>query len=186
MTASSEPDPPRRAVFFDRDGVLNVDSGWVYRPEDFVWRPTAREAVRWLNAQGVLTFVVTNQSGVARGFYAEEDVQALHAHVQAELAAHGAHIDAFRYCPHHPEGHVEPYRRLCACRKPESGMIEDLLTEFRLDASACVLFGDRETDMQAARAAGVAAVLVSDAAPLIELVQAAVDGPQAIFGRSVR
>jgi D-glycero-D-manno-heptose 1,7-bisphosphate phosphatase len=174
MSAPPEADRARRAVFFDRDGVLNVDSGWVFRREDFVWRPTAREAVGWLNRRGVLTFVVTNQSGVARGFYAEEDIVSLHAHMQAELAIVGAYIDAFRYCPHHPEGEREPYRRLCACRKPESGMIEDLLAEFRLDPSACVLFGDRETDMQAARAAGVAGVLVSDAAPLIELVQAAV------------
>jgi D-glycero-D-manno-heptose 1,7-bisphosphate phosphatase len=171
--ASPEASLARRAAFFDRDGVLNVDSGYVHRREDFRWRATARESVRWLNARGILAFVVTNQSGVARGLYAEEDVQALHDHVQAELAREGAHIDAFRYCPHHPEGHVEPYRRLCACRKPESGMIEELLAEFRLDPARCVLFGDRETDIAAARGAGVAGVWVNDETPLIEIVRAA-------------
>src|SRR5271154_6786385 len=78
-----------RAVFFDRDGVLNVDTGYVFRHEDFVWRETAIESVRWLNDRGVLVFVVTNQSGVARGFYAEEDVRGLHDHMQALLQRNG-------------------------------------------------------------------------------------------------
>jgi D-glycero-D-manno-heptose 1,7-bisphosphate phosphatase len=165
-----------QAVFFDRDGVLNVDAGFVFRPEDFVWRETAVEAVKWLNSRGVKVFVVTNQSGVARGFYGEEDVRGLHDHMQARLAEAGAHVDAFRYCPHHPQATVAAFRRECACRKPRSGMIDDLLAEWGLDAAQCLLFGDRETDMEAARGAGVGGVLVAHDRPLIEIVQAAVAG----------
>jgi D-glycero-D-manno-heptose 1,7-bisphosphate phosphatase len=165
--------PPGRAAFFDRDGVLNFDSGYVYARENFVWRPSAVESVKWLNDHGILAFVVTNQSGVARGLYTEEDVQALHDHMQAALAAQGAHIDAFRYCPHHPEGVVQRYRLQCACRKPQSGMIEDLLQAYGLDPAHCLMFGDRDTDLQAGRGAGVPSLRVSEATPLIEFVRAA-------------
>ncbi len=177
MSVSQEVLTPRRAAFFDRDGVLNVDSGYVFRTEDFVWRPSAVESVGWLNARGVLVFVVTNQSGVARGLYAEEDVRTLHHHIQATLARGGAHIDAYRYCPHHPEGEVERYRRSCACRKPQSGMIEELLQAYRLDPGLCRLFGDRESDLAAGRGAGVPSVLVTEARPLIEVVRAAFSEP---------
>ena len=172
------PDAPyaessRRAVFFDRDGVLNVDSGFVWRVADFVWRPTAVQCVKWLNAQGVFVFVVTNQSGVARGFYGEDDVRALHDHMQAELRAAGAHVDDFRFCPHHPEAQVVAYRSECACRKPRSGMIEDLLRGWRLQPQGCRLFGDRETDLEAARRAGVPSTLVTEEIALIDLMRAA-------------
>lgn len=173
MSFSCEAESARRAAFFDRDGVLNVNSGYVRRYEDFIWRPTAIESVKWLNGLSVLVFVVTNQSGVARGLYAEADVQDLHAHMQTALAFEGAHIDAFRYCPHHPEGEVGPYRRECACRKPQSGMIEDLLSAYRLDAAHCRLFGDRPSDLEAGRGAGVPSLLVTDERLLIEIVRAA-------------
>jgi D-glycero-D-manno-heptose 1,7-bisphosphate phosphatase len=162
-----------RAAFFDRDGVLNVDAGFVFRPEDFVWRETAIETVAWLNARGVKVFVVTNQSGVARGFYGEDDVRRLHDHMQAALRQAGAHVDAFRFCPHHPEAAVEAFRIDCACRKPRSGMIEDLLAEWSLAPAHCQIFGDRETQMDAARGAGVRGVLVAHDLPLIEIVRAA-------------
>jgi D-glycero-D-manno-heptose 1,7-bisphosphate phosphatase len=163
----------RRAAFFDRDEVLNVNSGFVFRREQFVWRPTAVESVRRLNARGVLVFVVTNQSGVARGLYAEAHVTEVHAHMQAELAREGAHIDAFRYCPHHPEAEVAGYRLACACRKPGSGMILDLLAAYSLEAEHCRLFGDRDTDLEAARGAGVPSTLVTDETPLIDIVRSA-------------
>lgn len=163
----------RQAAFFDRDGVLNVDSGFVFRREQFVWRPTAVESVRRLNARGVLVFVVTNQSGVARGLYAEADVTEIHAHMQADLAREGAHIDAFRYCPHHPEAEIAGYRLACMCRKPGSGMILDLLAAYGLQAERCRLFGDRETDLEAARGASVLATLVTDETPLLDIVRSA-------------
>lgn len=169
----SDPSPARRACFFDRDGVLNEDSGYVFKPADFRWRPTAKATIKRLNENGILVFVVTNQSGVARGLYGEEDIGRLHAHMQGELAREGAHIDAFRYCPHHPEGTVAAYRLNCACRKPGSGMILDLLAAFALDPGDCRMFGDRESDLEAGVGAGVASELVTEARPLVDLVSAA-------------
>jgi D-glycero-D-manno-heptose 1,7-bisphosphate phosphatase len=168
-----EPAKPRRAVFFDRDGVLNIDTGYVWRPEKFLWRPTAKATIKRLNDRGILVFVVTNQSGVARGFYTEDDVRALHAHVQAELAQEGAHVDDFRFCPHHPDGKVEPYRRECDCRKPASGMILDLIAAWNVDPALSRMFGDKDSDLEAGLGAGVTSHLVTDEQPLIELVSAA-------------
>jgi D-glycero-D-manno-heptose 1,7-bisphosphate phosphatase len=161
----------RRAAFLDRDGVLNVDFGYVAESSRLVWRATAVEAVKWLNARGILVFVVTNQSGVARGLFAEADVLAFHAHMQSELARSGAHIDAFQYCPHHPEGVVDTYRRTCECRKPAAGMIRDLLLAYALDPTACHLFGDKPSDLEAAVAAKVPAKLVKEDDRLLDLVQ---------------
>ncbi len=167
------PESHPRAVFFDRDGVLNVDYGFVFEPSRLTWRPTAVQAVKWLNDQGVLVFVVTNQSGVARALYTQADVDAFHAHMQAELGRAGARIDAFRHCPHHPEASVPAFRRECDCRKPAPGMIRDLLQAYALAPGACHLFGDRESDLAAAAAAGVAATLVRAEDALLDLVQGA-------------
>src|SRR4051812_3180043 len=117
----------RPAVFFDRDGVLNEDIGYLYERTKFRWLPGARQAVRAVNDAGYLAFVVTNQSGVARGLYNESDILALHAWMADELAEIGAHIDAFEYCPHHPKATVERYRIPCTCRKPRPGMITGIM-----------------------------------------------------------
>lgn len=161
----------RRAVFFDRDGVLNVDKGYVHKTEDFVWLDTAVEAIRLLNQHGVLVFVVTNQAGVARGFYGEDDVRRLHAHIQSELARNGARIDDFRYCPHHPDAVIEAYRSDCAWRKPRDGMIRDLLRQWRVDPGASRLFGDKSSDVEAGMSAGVRSMLVDGTRPLIDLIR---------------
>ena len=147
----------RAAVFFDRDGVLNVDHGYVHRRDQFEWIEGAVESVKAVNDSGKFAFVVTNQAGVGRGYYQEADVTALHAWMNRELARHGAHIDAFAYCPHHPEATVERYRRMCTCRKPSPGMIEGLIGRWPVDRAACLLIGDRETDLAAAAAAGIPA-----------------------------
>ena len=112
----------RPAAFLDRDGVLNVDHGYAHRPEQLEWVEGAAEAVRLLNEAGYYVLVVTNQSGVARGFFDEAAVKSFHAHMQDGLSAHGAHIDAFYYCPHHPEGTIKPLAVRCRCRKPAPGM----------------------------------------------------------------
>ncbi len=144
--------PTRPAAFLDRDGVLNEDRGYVYRAEDLVWVADAAAALRRLREAGHLIFVVTNQSGVGRGFYREDDVHRLHAHMQIVL---GGCVDAFRFCPHHPEAALSAYRQRCACRKPAPGMIKDLLGAYPVDAARSFLIGDRETDLEAARAAGL-------------------------------
>jgi D-glycero-D-manno-heptose 1,7-bisphosphate phosphatase len=146
------------AVFFDRDGVLNVDRGYVARREDWEWVEGAPEAIRWCNEHGTLVFVVTNQSGIARGYYAEEDFHTLMADVAEDLRTYGAHIDDIRYCPHLPEGVVEQYAIECGCRKPKPGMIESLVEEWNVDRARSLLFGDSERDLAAGRAAGVRAV----------------------------
>lgn len=151
----------RGAVFFDRDGVLNEDAGYTHRIKDFRWRPGAIEAVRRVNDSGRLAFVVTNQAGVAHGHYTEADVRRLHAHMQSDLVAAGAHIDAFRYCPHHPEGRVEAYRYQCPWRKPGAGMLRDLCATWDVDIGSSLLLGDKESDLAAAAAIGIKGVPVS-------------------------
>lgn len=147
---------PRPALFLDRDGVLNEDPGYVHRWEDFRWIPGAREAVAAFNRAGWWVFVVTNQSGVGRGYYAEDDVVALHAKMAEELEAAGAHIDAFYYCPHHPEAAVEAYRHPDPPdRKPNPGMILRALREHPVDVARSLMVGDKQADMEAARRAGV-------------------------------
>ena len=151
----------RPAVFFDRDGVLNRDSGYTFEAGKLQWIEGAQEAVKAVNDAGYFAFVVTNQSGVARGFYEESHVHALHRWMADEMAAIGAHIDAFEYCPDHPDGTVERYRRVNDRRKPGAGMITDLLARFPVNADKSLLVGDKPSDLEAARAAGLQGHLFS-------------------------
>jgi D,D-heptose 1,7-bisphosphate phosphatase len=148
----------RGAVFLDRDGVLNVDHGHVGSIDRFEWIDGAREAVRMANEAGLYVFVVTNQAGVAKGYYGEGEVRALHAHMQAELARAGAHIDAFRYSPYHAEGIVAEFARDSDCRKPGPGMLLDLMRDWPVDPARSVLIGDKDSDLAAAAAASIAGV----------------------------
>jgi D-glycero-D-manno-heptose 1,7-bisphosphate phosphatase len=151
------PDIVRRpAIFFDRDGVLNEDTGYVHRSDQFQWMPGAREAVRWANDNGYYTFVVTNQAGVAHGYYEEEAVHRLHDWMRTELGVAGAHIDAYEHCPFHPQGVVERYKQDSKLRKPAPGMILKLQREWATDPARSFLVGDRDSDVQAAIAAGIA------------------------------
>ena len=151
--------PPGPAVFFDRDGVLNEDTGFVYRPHDLVWTEGAAEAVALCNKAGYLVFVVTNQSGIARGYYTEAAMHDLHAYMRAELAAKGGRIDDIRHCPHLEQGIVPEYTRACDCRKPHPGMLLDLIAAWNVDAANSFLIGDSERDLEAARRAGVEGIL---------------------------
>jgi D-glycero-D-manno-heptose 1,7-bisphosphate phosphatase len=145
----------RPAIFFDRDGVLNEDSGYVFEISKLKWIDGARTAVKVANDAGYFVFVITNQSGVARGLYAESHVQALHEWMANDLARIGAHIDAFEYCPYHPEAPIERYRQASYRRKPAPGMINDLLDQFPVDVGRSILIGDKLIDLEAARAAGL-------------------------------
>jgi D-glycero-D-manno-heptose 1,7-bisphosphate phosphatase len=147
--------PRRPAAFFDRDGVLNVDHGYVYSRANFKWIPGAIDAVKALNNAGYYVFVATNQSGIARGFYTEREMQALHDFMDGEFARAGARIDDWRHCPFHPDGTVARFKKSSDWRKPGPGMILDLMKMWPIDRGSSVLIGDKESDMEAARAAGI-------------------------------
>ena len=157
------------AIIFDRDGVLNHDFGYVCRPDQFQWMPDAKAAVKAVNDAGLFAFVATNQSGVARGYYGEADVEALHRWMNLELAALGARIDAFAFCPHHIDGVVEAFRRDCASRKPGPGMILRLLRGGKVDLDRAAMVGDKASDLEAAQAAGIKGVLFSGGSLLTAL-----------------
>ena len=142
-----------RAIFFDRDGVLNVNHGYVHRWEVFEWIEGAREAIQAANDQGILAVVVTNQSGIAQGMYDEATFHHLMDRVRQNLAEGGAHLDAVYFCPHHPD------EGPCDCRKPKPGMILQAAREHDIDLSKSILIGDSDTDIEAASAAGVRSVL---------------------------
>jgi len=149
---STAPAMRRPAAFLDRDGVLNVDHGYVHRPEQLEWVAGAPESVRLLNEAGYYVLVITNQSGVARGFFDETAVKSFHAHMQNVLNGKGAHIDAFYYCPHHPEGTVKAFAMACSCRKPRTGMLEWAAREWPIDIPRSFFIGDKDADMVAAAA----------------------------------
>ncbi len=149
----------RGAVFFDRDGTLNVDKDYLYKIEDFEWMEGAPQAIRWANEKGLLVIVVTNQSGVARGYFAEDDVRRLHGWMNEDLARFGAHIDAFYYCPHLPNGSVKEYAVECDCRKPKPGLIEKACADFDINREVSLLIGDKPRDVKCAEAGGVRGVL---------------------------
>lgn len=148
---------PPLAALLDRDGVLNIDIGYAHRPKDLAFTPGAIEAVRRLNAAGRLVLVVTNQAGVARGLYDEAAVEGFHQAMQAALREAGARIDAFYYCPFHPDATIERYRHPDhPDRKPNPGMILRALSDHRVAPNDAFLIGDRSSDIEAARRAGVA------------------------------
>jgi D-glycero-D-manno-heptose 1,7-bisphosphate phosphatase len=151
----------RRALFLDRDGVLNHDLGWVGHRDRFTWIDGAIAAIAQATQAGWHVFVVTNQSGVARGLYTEPDVARLLASITDEIRAAGGTIDDFRYCPFHPEAELPAYRRDSDWRKPKPGMLLDLIRRWEVEPARCHMIGDQASDMLAAAGAGVPATLFS-------------------------
>jgi D-glycero-D-manno-heptose 1,7-bisphosphate phosphatase len=147
----------RRAAFLDRDGVINFDHGYVFRPEDFQFVPGALDASARLAEHGFALVVVTNQSGIARGMYTEADFAALSTWMQVQFAAAGAALSGVFHCPHHPVDGRGAYRVDCDCRKPAPGMLLRAARELQLDLARSVLFGDKRHDLEAAAGAGVPA-----------------------------
>jgi D-glycero-D-manno-heptose 1,7-bisphosphate phosphatase len=154
------------AIFLDRDGTINIEKNYLYRIEDWEWIPGAIKAIKLINEMGFLAIVVTNQAGIARGYYTDSDVEFLHIQVNEILNAHGARIDAYYYCPHHPEFGDN---RSCDCRKPAPGLLQKAKKDFDINLSDSYLVGDKITDIEAAEKSGVQPVLVETGYGLIEL-----------------
>lgn len=147
--------PPRRALFLDRDGVLNVDHGYIGNADRFEIIPGVFEALRMAQAQGLALIVVTNQSGIARGLFSEADYHTLEQHMRAVFAAEGVFFTGIYHCPHHPYGNVPEFTQDCACRKPKPGMILQAGQQHGIDLAHSIMVGDKQSDVDAARAAGV-------------------------------
>jgi D-glycero-D-manno-heptose 1,7-bisphosphate phosphatase len=152
---------PRPALFLDRDGVINVDRNYIYRVEDFEFVEGAVDVIRRFNDKGWWVFVVTNQSGIARGYYTEEQMQALHAWLGAELGRQSARIDRIYHCPFHEEGTIPRYTKDSYDRKPKPGMLIRAMTDFPVIKEQSFLIGDKQADLDAAKAAGVRGFLFS-------------------------
>ena len=145
----------RSAVFLDRDGVINKDFGYVYKISDIEWIEGVIEAIQYFNNNNYLVFVVTNQSGVARKLYTEADVISLHLWMNNYLRKRNALLSEIRYCPHHPNALINRYKKICNCRKPNPGMILSLIKNWNIDKSSSFLIGDKESDIKAAKNAGI-------------------------------
>ena len=144
-----------KAVFFDRDGTLNEEVHYLHKIEDFKWIEGAIDAIKYCNDNGYLAIVITNQSGVARGYYPESDIMKLYDWMNDDLAKHGARLDGIYYCPHHPTGKVREYAIDCDCRKPKPGMLFKAKQDYDIDLENSFLVGDGARDVECAEAAGV-------------------------------
>ena len=151
---------PRRAVFIDRDGTISEEVGYVNHVSRYRVMPFAAEAIRTLNERGWLAVLVTNQAGVARGYFKEEMIGQVHSLLSEELARGGARLDAVYYCPHHPSVGEPPYRLDCDCRKPRPGLLRRAAEELGIDLARSWMVGDRYSDTELARNAGTRAALV--------------------------
>ncbi len=150
----------RVAVFLDRDGTLNEEVDFLRTPEEVRLIPGAAAAVRSLNEEGIVTCVISNQSGVARGFITEADLGPIHAKLEGDLLREGARISRIYYCPHHPTQGIPPYNTDCECRKPKPGMLKQAAADFGVDLARSFVIGDRIVDVQAGMAVGATTILV--------------------------
>ena len=163
-----------KAVFFDRDGTLTLKTDYLYKKENFIWMPDAIEAIKYANDNGYLVIVVTNQSGVARGYYTEEDIKILHHWMNSELKKKGAHIDAFYYCPYHTAGTIPEYTKDSEDRKPKPGMVLKAISDFDIDPQSSIMIGDKPLDVECAENAGIKGILY-DGGSLLDCLSANIE-----------
>ena len=150
-----------KTVFLDRDGTINVEKNYLFKTEDFEFIKGSDRAIKLLNDHGYKVVVITNQAGVARGFYSEKEVNKLHKYINQKLEQIGAHIDGFYFCPHHPVAGIGFYKRICNCRKPNTGLFEKAAQDFNVDTGHSYMIGDNIADIQAGNNFGVRTILVS-------------------------
>ncbi|WP_319547750.1 D-glycero-beta-D-manno-heptose 1,7-bisphosphate 7-phosphatase [Desulfogranum marinum] len=150
----------RPAVFLDRDGTINEQMGYINHISRFQLLPGIGEAIRRLNELHIPVIVVTNQSGLARGYFPASLLDEVHQKMEKQLADAGAHVDGIYICPHHPEAKEEKYRRACNCRKPKTGLLEQAATELNIDLPASFVVGDRWSDIRCGKAVGATSILV--------------------------
>ncbi len=144
-----------KALFLDRDGTINKYGEYIYKIEDFIFIDGAIDFIKFYNDRGYYVFVVSNQAGIARGYYNESDVSKLHKWVDIELKKYGAHIDEWVYCPHHPTAGIGNRRIDCNCRKPKTGMVDYLCNKYNIDKAQSLLVGDKIWDIQCGERAGI-------------------------------
>jgi D-glycero-D-manno-heptose 1,7-bisphosphate phosphatase len=149
-----------KAVFLDRDGTINVEVQYLSQVQDFQFIPGVPWALKCLKDAGFLLVVVTNQSGIGRGYYDEADLDSIHSHMHEDLTTFGASIDACYFCPHHPEHGIGDYRQECGCRKPLPGMLQQAALDLDIDLAASFMIGDKLGDVEAGLAAGCTSFLV--------------------------
>lgn len=149
-----------KTVFLDRDGTLNEEMGYLNHIERFTLLPRVAQSIRLLNQHEFKTVVITNQSGVARGYFPESLIHLVHKKMEKLLSMEGAHLDGIYYCPHHPDVGNPPYRQRCRCRKPETGLVEDAVRELDLDCSQSYMIGDRGVDIEFGHLIGAKGILV--------------------------
>jgi D-glycero-D-manno-heptose 1,7-bisphosphate phosphatase len=151
----------RPAVFLDRDGTVNAEVHYLSQPEQIELLPTVSETISLLNSRGIPVVIVTNQAGVARGYFPEHSLIAIHDHLCQVLAKKNARVDGIYYCPHHPSAGLGTFRKVCDCRKPLPGMLTRAAGELSIDLTRSLMIGDRESDLQAGAHAGCQTALVT-------------------------
>ncbi len=166
----------RKAIFLDRDGTITTDKGFVYKKEDLELLPGAVEAIKLANRHGLLVVVVTNQSGIARGYFTEEELKAFNTHLAQILDTQGARIDAFYYCPHHPEAPIKAYRKDCPCRKPQPSLLLKAAEELNIDLAKSYMVGDSPRDMEAGKRAGCQTILLDKEKDLKKAISQIIHG----------
>lgn len=161
-----------RAVFFDRDGVINNDEGlyYIYRKDDFVINPGVLEGINLLTRHGYQIFVISNQGGIGKGLYTKDDTDLLHDLLLQQVTNMDGRITAIYYCPHHPD------TGLCLCRKPSGLMLEKAIAMFHLDKSCCYMIGDSRRDIEAAENAGIKGILVEKNSDILHICRAIIEG----------